>query len=114
MAERSGRGHGWTAHGGVPVGRRVRLPRGARGPIKVFVNGVEQREGVDYELGEGTVVFAEPILKEDLRQLPWYRKIALGLGTIGNYEKNETVDLEYRLDGKVHLASNVPVLPDPD
>ena len=112
MAEATGRGHGKEAHGGKPVGRRVRVPRGAGRAIKVFINGQEQREGVDYTLHEGVVIFRDPILKEDLSGLPAVRKFLLGLGLVGTYQKNETVDIEYSLEGRTHLASDLAVLPD--
>lgn len=109
----SGRGHGAAAHGGRPVGRRVRLPRGAQPPIKVFINGSLQQEGADYRISDGEIVFAEPIFKEDLRSLGTMRKVVLGLGLVGSYQRNETVDVEYRLGGRTELASDVAVLPDP-
>lgn len=108
----SDRGHGKEAHGGVPVGRRVRVPHGAGEPIKVFINGMEQERGSDYTLHEGEIVFREPILKEDLKSLGFVRKLTLGLGLVGTYQRNETVDVEYRIGGRTHLASDVPVLPD--
>lgn len=108
----SDRGHGKAAHGGKPVGRRVRLPRGAQRPIKVYINGSLQEEGTDYALHEGELVFREPILKEDLRSLGTVRKLVLGLGLVGSYQKNETIDVEYRLRGRAELASDLPVLPD--
>ena len=63
------RGHGSDAFGGTPVGRRVALPRGAREPITVFIDGVEQRRGEDYKISDGTIVFREPIYKEQLGDL---------------------------------------------
>jgi hypothetical protein len=95
--------------GSVAVGRRVRLPRGAEPPIKVYVNGVEQAEGESYAIREGTIVFARPILKEKVGGLRW---LAMLLGLFGTYRKHETVDVEYRLGGEVKLASDVQVLPD--
>lgn len=112
MAEPSGRGHGKAAHGGMPVGRRVRVPRGAGRAIRVYINGHEQTDGVDYTLHEGVVIFRDPILKEDLSGLPALRKFLLGLGLVGTYQKNETVDIEYSLEGRTHLASDLPILPD--
>lgn len=112
MAEPSGRGHGISEKGGKAVGRRVRLPRGAQSPIKVFINGSEQVEGTDYEIAAGTVIFREPIMKEDLSQLGPIRKVVLGLGLVGNYQKNEVVDVQYQLDGKPQLASDLPVEPE--
>lgn len=106
------RGHGQEAEGGVPVGRRVPLPRGAERPIKVYVNGTEQAEGDDYMLHEGVVTFRDPIMKEDLKNLPFLRKTLLGLGLVGSYQRNETVDVEYRLRGRTELASDLKVIPD--
>lgn len=106
------RGHGKAAHGGKPVGRRVPLPRGAGEPIKVYINGMEQTRGTDYTLHEGEVVFKDPILKEDLTELSIGRKLVLGLGLVGSYQRNETVDVEYSLHGRTELASDLEVLPD--
>jgi len=112
VTEGSSRGHGKSAHGGKPVGRRVALPRGARRPIKVYVNGQEQREGVDYTVGEGEIAFRDPILKEDLGELGLLRKAVLGLGLVGSYQRNETVDVEYALGAGMQFASDLAVLPD--
>ena len=95
--------------GSYAAGRRVRLPHGAEPPIRVHVNGVEQTEGVDYELGPGHVVFARPIVKETVTPGRW---AAMYLGLFGTYRKNETVDVEYRRKGKVELAADVAIVPD--
>jgi hypothetical protein len=94
---------------GVEVGRRARLPRGAGPPIRVYLNGVEQRPGADYELRRGEIVFARPIVKEGpVSRLRW---LAMLLGLFGTYRRHETVDVEYRLGGAVKLASDVEILP---
>jgi hypothetical protein len=95
---------------GVEVGRRVRLPRGAESPIKVFVNGVEQALGSDYEIRGGEILFSRPIVKEG--KVGGVRWLAMLLGLFGTYRKHETVDVEYRLGGEVKLASDVDVRPD--
>jgi len=112
MSPGSGRGHGTSEQGGKPVGRRVPLPRGAERPITVFINGSEQVEGTDYDIASGTVIFREPIVKEDLSQLGAFRKLVLGLGLVGTYQKNEVVDVEYRVGGRTELASDLAVIPD--
>ena len=94
---------------GVEVGRCVRLPRGAEPPIRVYINGVEQAEGVDFEVGPGHVVFARPIVKETVTPGRW---MAMYLGLFGTYRKNEAVDIEYRRGGKVELAADVELVPD--
>ena len=44
--------------GSYAAGRRVKLPAGAEAPYAVFVNGVEQREEVDYDVRAGEIVFS--------------------------------------------------------
>jgi hypothetical protein len=94
---------------GVEVGRRARLPRGAEPPIVVYVNGVRQAEGSDFELRGREIVFSRPIVKEG--KVSGARWLAMLLGLFGTYRKHETVDVEYRLGGKVKLASDVQILP---
>ena len=96
--------------GSYAAGRRVRLPRGAQPPIRVHINGIEQREGVDYEVRGNDVVFARPIVKETVTPGRW---MAMYLGLFGTYRKNETVDVEYQRDGRTELASDLEIVPDP-
>jgi hypothetical protein len=95
--------------GSVAVGRRVRLPRGAHPPIRVYVNGVQQTQGADYDLRSDEIVFSRQIIKEKVGAGRW---MAMYLGLFGTYRKHETIDVEYHLGGKVQLASDVEVLPD--
>lgn len=95
--------------GSYAAGRRVRLPAGAEAPIKVYVNGVGQSEGADFEVGPHEIVFARPIVKETVTPGRW---IAMYLGLFGTYRKNETVDVEYRRGGKIELAADVEIVPD--
>jgi hypothetical protein len=95
--------------GSFAAGRRVRVPRGAEAPIVVYINGVAQQEGSDYELRRGEVVFKRPILKEKVGMGRW---MAMYLGLFGTYRTNETIDIEYRLGGDAKLASDVEVIPD--
>lgn len=108
----SARGHGKAVSGGTAVGRRVRLPRGAERPITLFINGSKQVEGLDYEIADGIATFREPIMKEDLRGLGVVRKVVLGLGLVGSYQKNEVVDVEYQVHGRTQLASDLEVTSD--
>jgi hypothetical protein len=94
--------------GSVAAGRRARLPAGAEPPIAVYVNGIQQAEGADYELQGGEIVFHRPIVKERVGGM---RYLAMLLGLFGTYRKHETVDVEYRVGGQVQLASDVEILP---
>ena len=95
--------------GSEAVGRRVKLPAGAEPPFTVFVNGIEQSQGSDYNVRVGEIVFTRPIIKEKVGAGRW---LAMYLGLFGTYRKNETVDIEFRRGGKVELASDVTIQPD--
>ncbi len=95
--------------GSYAAGRRARLAAAAEPPIKVYINGVEQSEGRDYEVRGGEIVFSRPIIKETVTPGRW---VAMYLGLFGTYRKNETVDVEYHVRGKVQLASDLEVVAD--
>src|SRR4051794_34623047 len=92
--------------GSYAAGRRVRLPKGAKPPYVVFVNGVEKREGADYAIKPPFIVFEQPIVKEKVGTGRW---LAMYLGLFGTYRKNETVDLQFVPDGRTELLSDLPV-----
>ena len=80
---------------------RVRLPRGVREPYTVYLNGVVQREGTDYTLEDGVLVFAQPLAKEGrLGAWRWF----LGAWGIGTYRKNDQVDVAWQVNGQPRLA----------
>jgi hypothetical protein len=92
--------------GSYAAGRRVKLPAGAEAPYVVFINGVEQRAGVDYEVRAGEIVFSRQIVKEQVGKGRW---LAMYLGLFGTYRKNETIDLQFQRSGKTELVSDLPV-----
>ena len=93
----------------IEAGRRVRLPRGAERPIHVFINGSEQREGPDYKVRSGEIVFERPLYKEQVSRGRW---LAMGLGLFGSYGRNDSVDLHFRLGDRTEVISDAEVLPD--
>ncbi len=95
--------------GSYAAGRRIKLPAGAEAPYTVFVNGVEQREGADYNMRAGEIVFTRQLVKERVGTGRW---LAMYLGLFGTYRKNETVDLQFYRGGKVELRSDLPIAPD--
>src|SRR3954469_23148126 len=94
--------------GSYAAGRRVALPAGAKAPYVVFINGVEQREGADYEVRAAEIVFTRQIVKEKVGTGRW---LAMYLGLFGPYCKDETIDLQFQRGGKVELVSDLPVQP---
>lgn len=93
--------------GSYAAGRRVVIPGGAKPPIIVFVNGIAQTEGTDYTLRGNEVNFTRDIIKESKSGK---KKMVMMLGLFGFYHKNETIDIQYQLDGRTQLASDLPVL----
>jgi hypothetical protein len=79
----------------------VRLPAGVREPYTVFLNGVRQHEGKDYEVRRGVLEFDRPLAKEGrLGFGRWF----LGAWGIGTYRKNDTVDVAWEVDGQPRVA----------
>ncbi|HZO06522.1 MAG TPA: hypothetical protein VFB52_09050 [Solirubrobacterales bacterium] len=97
--------------GSYAAGERVQIPAGAEAPFTVFINGVEQQPGVDYELEGNEVVFTRPIIKEQMNTGRW---LAMYLGLFGTYRKDEKVDLQFTREGKVELVPDLPLIPYPD
>ena len=94
--------------GSVAAGTRVKLPDGAEPPIEVYVNSVLRKEGEDYRIDRGHVVFPEPIIKEQVSGARWF---AMFLGLFGSYGMNEVVDVHYRRGGEVKVQTDAEILP---
>jgi hypothetical protein len=97
--------------GSYAAGERVKLPVNAKPPFTVFINGVEQTAGSDYDIEAGEIRFRRPIVKEKVSTGRW---LAMYLGLFGSYRKDEKVDLQFSRDGKVELRPDLPLIPYPD
>ena len=82
---------------GVDERSRVDLPPHVPDVFQVFVNGVEQTRGTDYEVHGRSLVFPRPIAQEG--RLGFWRWAGMWLGVIGSYRKHETVDVVYEAGG---------------
>ena len=87
---------------------RVPLPPGAEPPIRVFVNGVPQREGADYKLVGRELLFDRPLEKERLSKGRW---TAIFFGLWGSYGKNDSVDVQYSVGGRDVVATGLDIIP---
>jgi hypothetical protein len=85
---------------------RVRLPRGAEPPYRVFLNGVPQQEGKDYEVIGDELHFAARLEKEKLGLGRW---TAIFLGLFGSYGQNDEVDVQYQLGGRTVHATGLDI-----
>jgi hypothetical protein len=87
---------------------RVALPRGAQGPIEVYINGIRQREGKDFVRRGDELVFSRSLAQEG--RLGFWRWFSLFLGVAGTYRKHESVDVVYTVDGRRTVESGLPIL----
>ena len=95
---------------GVRSGTRVELPPGVERPTEVYVNGVAQREGADYRVENGALVFARELRQEG--KLGFWRWTSIVFGVAGTYRQNDVVDVIYEsVGGGRTVASNLPVRP---
>ncbi|HMJ95155.1 MAG TPA: hypothetical protein VK486_04845 [Thermoleophilaceae bacterium] len=84
------------------------LPDGAAPPIRVFVNGVPQQQGRDYELVGHELQFDKPLEKERLSKGKW---TAIFFGLWGYYGKNDSVDVHYRVGERDAVATGLEIIP---
>jgi hypothetical protein len=87
----------------------VPLPAGVTEPFEVYVNGVLQARGRDYDVSGRTLVFTKPLAKEG--RLGAIRWLSMFLGVAGTYRKNDSVDVVYETGGRRTVASGLPIVP---
>lgn len=85
---------------------RVRLPRGAEPPYRVFVNGIPQQEGTDFKVVGDELHFARTLEKEKLGLGRW---TAMFLGLFGSYGQNDQVDVQYQLGDRTAHATGLDI-----
>ena len=86
----------------------VRLPADVQRPFQVFLNGVEQREGVDFVVRDGRLVFERELATEQVGVGRWTSMV---LGIAGSYGKDDSVDVAYRVSGESRVAARLPLEP---
>ena len=86
---------------------RVEVPTYVTGDFEVFINGVPQVEGRDYERDGRTLVFNRSLAKEG--RLGTVRWLSMLLGIAGTYRQNDSVDVVYESDGKRLVATDLPI-----
>ena len=87
-------------------GTRVPLPGDVQRPFDVYVNGVEQREGVDFVVRDGALVFDRELVRERVGRGRWTSMV---LGIAGSYGKDDSVDVAYRVGGEARVAARLPL-----
>jgi hypothetical protein len=84
---------------------RVDLPPYVPDRFEVFVGGVKQTPGLDYEVIGRSVVFPRPIAQEG--RLGFWRWTSMWLGIAGTYRKHEAVDIVYQAGGRRQVEPNL-------
>jgi hypothetical protein len=88
---------------------RVELPDDVTDPFDVFVNGVAQRLGVDYERDGRQLVFGRELAGEG--RLGFWRWTGIIFGVAGTYRKNDKVDVVYTRGGQRAVVTLEPESP---
>jgi len=86
----------------------VRLPPGVRPPFEVYVNGVRQEPGTDFDIREGALRFDRPLQKEG--KVAWWRWL-IGAFGVGTYRRDDQVDVRYEVDGHPQVAHALDIEP---
>ena len=87
-------------------GSRVNLPADIQRPFQVFVNGIEQQEGRDFEVRGSVLVFDRELVAPRQDTMKTYARLMFW----GRYKTEHSVDVAYAVNGTQRVASKLPVL----
>ena len=88
---------------------RIELPEHVPPVLEVYVGGVRQLPGRDFELEGRSLVFPRPVEQEG--KLGFWRWASMWLGIAGTYRKHETVDVAYEVDGHREVETGLEPQP---
>jgi hypothetical protein len=84
----------------------VQLPTAVREPYDVFINGVPQREGQDFQVKGRTLMFDRELRKDRISKRRWL----LGAWGVGTYKQDDSVDVRYEAaDGSPRVAEALDI-----
>ena len=84
----------------------VKLPPEVREPYEVFVNGVPQREGTDFQAKGRTLMFERELRKDRISKRRWL----LGAWGVGTYKQDDSIDVRYEAaDGSPRVAEALEI-----
>lgn len=90
---------------------RVELPSQVGSAFEVYVNGVPQVRGRDFEVSGRSLLFTRSLAREG--KLGFWRWLSLFFGVAGTYRQNDSVDVIYEADGRRVVASGLVPGPRP-
>jgi hypothetical protein len=82
---------------------QVDLPDTVADPFEVFVNGVQQFQGRDFDRVGRSLVFTRELSQEG--RLGFWRWLSIVLGVAGTYRKHDNVDIVYTVNGHRAVAT---------
>jgi hypothetical protein len=85
---------------------QVELPPEVGDSYEVFVNGVPQQRGVDFDQVGRALVFTRELASEG--RLGFWRWASLFFGVAGTYRRNDTVDVVHTVDDRRTVVSLQP------
>jgi hypothetical protein len=90
---------------------RVELPDAVGDSFEVYVNGVRQEPGRDFEQAGRTLLFTRELKQEG--RLGFWRWTSIFLGIAGTYRQNDSIDVVYEANGRKAVAAKLPLEPVP-
>jgi hypothetical protein len=85
---------------------RVELPAGVGDRYEVYVNGVPQQPGRDFDRIGDTLVFTRSLAHEG--RLGPIRWLSMLLGIAGTYRRDDKVDVIYEANGRRTVSTLTP------
>jgi hypothetical protein len=88
---------------------RIELPDHVPPVFDVYVSGVRQVPGRDFQLEGRSLIFPRPLAQEG--KLGFWRWASMWLGIAGTYRRNETIDVVYQADGRREVETGLTPQP---
>lgn len=84
---------------------RIELPDHVPSVFEVYVNGVRQQPGQDFELEGRALVFPRPLAHEG--RLGFWRWASMWLGIAGTYRQHDSIDVVYESGGRREVETGL-------
>ena len=84
----------------------VPLPSDVRSPFIVYLNGVRQEPGADFQVMDSALVFPKALRKDKVSGKRWL----LGAWGVGTYRQDDSIDVSWtKSDGQPAVAQRLEI-----
>ena len=84
----------------------VPLPSDVRSPFIVYLNGVRQEPGADFQVMDSALVFPKALRKDKVSGRRWL----LGAWGVGTYRQDDSIDVSWtKSDGQPAVAQRLEI-----